>query len=94
MSIKHNFLILFRKMATCFGLKDHHYRNSKNKVQCRTNSACYVGSITTYQVDIYKIIGLVITWPVIVSKSCAKVKDYFKCLNEMTFSKRQLPEYK
>jgi hypothetical protein len=52
-----------------------------------------MGSIMTYQVDIYKI-ELVITWPVIVSKLCAKVKDYFKCLNEMTFPKRQLPEYK
>ena len=73
---------------------DHHHRNSINKVQCITNSACYMGSIMTYQVDIYKIIGLVITWPVIVSKLCATVKDYFKCLNETTFPKRQLPEYK
>jgi len=50
----------------------------------------------TYQVDIklYKIIGLVITWPVIMSKLCTKVKDFLKCLNEMTSPKRQLPEYK
>jgi len=74
---------------------DHHYKNSKNMVLCRTNSACYVGNIMTYQVDIkqYKIIGLVITWPVIMSKLCTKVKYYLKCLNEMTFNKRQLPEY-
>jgi hypothetical protein len=50
----------------------------------------------TYQADIkpYKIIGLVVTWPVIMSKLCTKVKDYFKCFNEITFPKRQLSEYK
>lgn len=74
---------------------DHHYKRSKNKVQCRTNSACCMGSIMTYQVYIklYKITGLLITWSVIMSKLCTKAKDYFKCLNEMTFPKRQLPEY-
>jgi len=61
---------------------DHHYKNSKNMVLCRTNSACYVGSIMTYQVDIklYKIIGLVTMWPVIMSQLWTKVKDYLKCL--------------
>jgi len=56
MSIKHNFVILFRKMATCFSLGDHYQtitrKIPKNKVQCRMNSACYMGSIVTYQVYI------------------------------------------
>jgi hypothetical protein len=59
------------------------YHINSGAVQCNTNWACDMGSHMAYRVyvTLYKIIGLVIQWPVIMSKWCVKVwNEIFKCL--------------
>jgi len=42
----------------------HHYKNYKNKLQCKTNEAHDMGPHKTYKVytELYQIIGLVTPW--------------------------------
>jgi hypothetical protein len=66
---------MFRPKRSSSG---HHYKNSKNKLQCGTNEARDTGSHILYKIYIklYKITGLVIHWLVTMSKSCIKEQAY------------------